>query len=76
LLERLLSHGPSGIGLKRLGGSRAGQVRLERFLDNPRVTPGEMVATARAALLRRVEGRHVLAIQDTTSLRDRACPRA
>jgi Transposase DDE domain len=45
-------------------------VRLERFLKNPRVTPAEMVATARSHLLERVQGREVLVIQDTTSLRD------
>jgi Transposase DDE domain len=45
-------------------------VRLERFLKNPRVSPAEMVATARLHLLARVQGREVLVIQDTTSLRD------
>jgi hypothetical protein len=45
-------------------------VRLDRFLKNPRVTPAEMVATARAHLLARVQGREVLVIKDTTSLRD------
>jgi hypothetical protein len=70
LLERLLSHGQSGISLRALGGDRAGEVRFDRFLKNPRVTPAEMVATARAHLLERVAGREVLVIQDTTSLRD------
>lgn len=45
-------------------------MRLDRFLKNPKVTPAEMVATARAHLLDRVQGREVLVIQDTTSLRD------
>ena len=45
-------------------------MRLDRFLNNPRVTPAEMVATARSHLLERVAGREVLVIQDTTSLRD------
>jgi hypothetical protein len=45
-------------------------VQLDRFLKNPRVSPAEMVATARAHLLERVQGREVLVIQDTTSLRD------
>jgi len=45
-------------------------VQLGRLLNNPRVTSTEMVATARADLLGRVAGRHVLAIQDSTSLRD------
>ena len=45
-------------------------MRLDRFLKNPRVTPAEMVDTARSHLLERVQGREVLVIQDTTSLRD------
>lgn len=45
-------------------------MRLERFLKNPRVTPLEMVVTARAHLLKGVRGREVLVVQDTTSLRD------
>jgi DDE family transposase len=70
LLDRLLGLGQCGISLRALGGDRAGEVRLDRFLKNPKVTPAEMVATARAHLLERVQGREVLVIQDTTSLRD------
>lgn len=70
MLARLLGLGQSGISLRALGGDRAGELRLDRFLKNPRVTPAEMVATARAHLLERVQGRDVLVIQDTTSLRD------
>ena len=70
LLARLLGLGQCGIGLRALGGDRAGEVRLDRFLKNPRVTPAEMVATARAHLPDQVQGREVLVIQDTTSLRD------
>jgi hypothetical protein len=70
LLARLLSLGQAGISLRALGGDRAGEVRLDRFLKNPRVTPAEMVATARSHLLQRVAGREMLVIQDTTSLRD------
>src|ERR1700744_6562222 len=53
-----------------MAGDRAGRVRFGRFLRNPRVTPAEMVATARSHLLDRVQGRDVVVIQDTTSLRD------
>ena len=65
-----MGFGQSGISLRALGGDRAGEVRLDRFLKNPRVTPAEMVATARSHLLGRVQEREVLVIQDTTSLRD------
>src|SRR3954449_705822 len=70
LLERLCALGPHGISLRRLGGTRAGEVRLGRLLNNRAVTPTGMGATARADLLQRVAGRHILAIQDSTSLRD------
>ena len=52
--------------LRRLGGSRSAEVRFGRFLHNERVTAEEIVATAAAHTARAVQGRHVLAIQDTT----------
>jgi hypothetical protein len=70
LLERLLDAGHRGISLRAMGGDRAGELRIDRFLKNPRVSPLEMVATARSHLLGRVQGRNILVIQDTTSLRD------
>jgi hypothetical protein len=54
-----------------LGIDRAGEMRITRFLHNERVRPGEMVATAAAGTAKRVAGRHVLAIQDTTTVRER-----
>ena len=54
--------------LRRLGPDRAGQVRFGRFLHNPAVTATEMVATAAAHTALAAQGRHVLAIQDTTEL--------
>lgn len=56
--------------MRPLGGDRAGEVRIGRFLRNPRVTPGEIFATASARTLTRVVGRQILVPQDTTSLRD------
>ena len=44
--------------------------RLDLTAERLRVTPAEMVATARAHLPDQVQGREVLVIQDTTSLRD------
>ena len=32
--DRLVSDGPDGISVRRLGGNRAGEVRLGRFLRN------------------------------------------
>jgi Transposase DDE domain len=70
LLARLVCVGQSGISVRRVGGNRAGEMRFTRFLRNARVSPQEMVATARAGTAKRVPGRHILAIQDTTTLRD------
>lgn len=70
MLARLVCVGQSGVSVRRVGGSRAGEMRFTRFLRNPRVSPPEMVATARARTAKRVRGRHILAIQDTTTLRD------
>ena len=57
------------VRVRRLGGNRAGEMRITRFLRNPAVTVAEMVASAAARTADRVTGRHVLAIQDTTNLR-------
>ncbi len=70
MLARLVSVGQSGISVRRVGGNRAGEMRFTRFLRNLRVSPEEMVATARARTAGLVKGRHILAIQDTTTLRD------
>jgi hypothetical protein len=70
LLARLLTTGPSGARVRALGDDRAGEVRFGRFLHNPSVTPEEMIATAAVPTAGRVRGLHVLAIQDTTTLRD------
>ena len=32
--DRLASHGPDGLSVRRLGGNRAGEVRIGRFLRN------------------------------------------
>lgn len=69
MCERLVAHGGKGVSVRGLGGDRAGEMRITRFLHNPRVTIDEMVGTARARACARVAGRHVLAIQDTSALR-------
>jgi hypothetical protein len=45
-------------------------MRIGRFLRNPAVVPEETIETALARTSRLVAGGHILAIQDTTSLRD------
>lgn len=48
---------------------RSGEMRITRFLHNAAVTVTEMMGTAFARTAGRVAGRHVLALQDTTSVR-------
>jgi hypothetical protein len=70
LLARLVEVGQSGVSVRKLGGDRSGEVRFGRFLRCEAVTPEEMVATAASHTQGLVAGRHILAVQDTTTLRD------
>jgi hypothetical protein len=64
-----VARGGRGVRVRRLGGDRAGEIRLTRFLRNEAVATGEMVAVAAARTAERCAGRRVLAIQDTTVVR-------
>lgn len=61
--------GGRALCVRRLGGSRAGEIRLSRFLRNPAVTIEEMLFEAGQRTCGRSQGRDVLVIQDTTVLR-------
>lgn len=61
--------GGRGIRVRRLGGTRAGEIRLTRFLRNEAVTPEAMVAEAALLTGSRCAGCHVLVFQDTTVVR-------
>lgn len=69
MLGRLLATAGGGVRVRRLGGDRAGEIRLTRFLRNDAVTPEEMVMQACRRTADRCGGRHILAIQDTTVVR-------
>ena len=69
MVERLVASGGKGVSVRQLGGNRAGEMRITRFLHNPKVKIGEMMSTALARTCAQVAGRHVLAIQDTSALR-------
>jgi hypothetical protein len=69
LLGRLVENGGRRLRIRRLGGNRAGEMRLTRFLRNAAVTPEEMLMEAAARTAERCVGRHIVAIQDTTVLR-------
>ena len=70
LHDRLVRQGLRGLSVRRLGGSRAGEVRIGRFLRNDKVTVEKIVDRAAAGAASRVAGLDVLAIQDRTGFRD------
>lgn len=61
--------GGRSLRVRRLGGNRAGEIRITRFLRNRSVTIEEMLEAAAARTSQRCQGRDVLVIQDTTVLR-------
>ena len=65
---QLVASGGRGISVRSLGGSRAGEMQIRRFVHNDAVSIAEMAETAAARTAGRVSGGHVLAIQDTTVL--------
>jgi len=65
----LVESGGRKLRIRRLGGDRAGEMRLTRFLRNEAVTLEEMLREAAARTAARCVDRHVVAIQDTTVLR-------
>jgi Transposase DDE domain len=69
LSEQLVAYGGKGVSVRQLGVNRAGEMRIARFLHNPKVRVSEMLSTALARTRAQVGGRHVLAIQDTSALR-------
>ena len=56
------------VSIRRLGGGRAQQVRYGRFLANRRVIVQELVDSVCSTLGSRVQGRHVLLLEDTSEL--------
>jgi hypothetical protein len=71
LLAALVSQPRNGIALAKLaGGRRAQTMRFSRFLHCPATTLAEMVATAAERTARACAGRHILVVQDTTSVRE------
>jgi len=69
LCERLVAYGGKGVSVRQLGANRAGEMRIARFLHNPKVRVSEMLSAALARTRSQVAGCHVLAIQDTSALR-------
>jgi hypothetical protein len=55
--------------LRRLGGTRGGELQAGRFFANPKVTAAKLVEGWSLLTGAAVTGRHVLAIQDTTEVK-------
>ncbi len=68
--DQLVRRGPCGISVRSVGANRAGEVRMGRFLRNEKVTVDKIAKQAARGTASRVQGLHILAIQDTTSFRD------
>ncbi|MEZ2133174.1 MULTISPECIES: IS4 family transposase [unclassified Sinorhizobium] len=69
MLERLVETAGQGLRVRKLGGNRAGEIRLSRFLRNAAVDPQAMIDAAALRTAGRCADRHILAIQDTTVVR-------
>jgi hypothetical protein len=69
LLGRLVERGGRSLRVRRLGGNRAGEMRITRFLRNGSVTIEEMVSEAAERTAERCAARDILVIQDTTVVR-------
>ncbi|WP_244471232.1 IS4 family transposase [Rhizobium ecuadorense] len=69
MLERLVATAGQGMRVRKLGGNRAGEIRLTRFLRNGAVDPQAMIDEAALRTAGRCADRHILAIQDTTVVR-------
>ena len=54
--------------LRKVGGTRAGEVAAHRFLDHDQVTPEAIVETAARRTAEAARGRALLLVQDTTEI--------
>lgn len=69
LHRRLVESGGGGINVRALGANRSGEMRITRFLRNRAVSIEEIMASAAGRTASLAVGRHIVAIQDTTSVR-------
>lgn len=66
LIERVMQTG--SLVLRKLGGDRAGEIAIHRFLSAASVTTGEMVETLASRAAAACVGRRIVAVQDTTEI--------
>ena len=66
LVERVVETG--SLVIRKLGGTRAREIAIHRFLSAPSVTCGEMVETLAHRTASACHGRRIVAAQDTTEI--------
>ena len=66
LMERIATIG--SVVLRKLGGERAGEMAIHRFLSSPHVSVERIVESLGARTAEQSAGRHILVAQDTTEL--------
>lgn len=66
LIERVMETGC--LVIRKLGGNRAGEIAIHRFLSAASVTTGEMVDTLASRTAAACAGRQIVAVQDTTEI--------
>ncbi len=66
LIERVMETG--SLVVRKLGKTRAGEMSFHRFLSAPSVATTEMVETLAARTTEACQGRHIVAVQDTTEI--------
>ena len=66
LVERVVETG--SLVIRKLGGTRAREIAIHRFLSAPSVTCGEMVETLAHRTAAVCKGRRIVAVQDTTEI--------
>ncbi len=66
LVERVVETG--SLVIRKLGGTRAREIAIHRFLSAPSVTCGEMVETLAHRTAAACKGRRIVAAQDTTEI--------
>jgi hypothetical protein len=66
VLERVVATG--SLVVRRLGGDRAGEMTVHRFLSSPAVRVGEIIETAAARTAQACRGRRIVAVQDTSEV--------
>lgn len=66
LLDRVMETG--SLVIRKLGGDRAGEMAIHRFLSAPSVTTGEMMQTLACRTVAACAGRQIVAVQDTTEI--------